>query len=110
MAKKKAAEVELTKEELAAKETQQAKEKVSKKLKEVQEATEPEEMTLATVASCERLNVRKSPRLDATVIQVINKGDSVRVFNGEETTNFYKVITVNGVVGFCMKKYIKLKK
>lgn len=110
MAKKKAAEVELIKEELAANEIKEAKEKVSKKLKEVQEATQPEETAFANVANCEKLNVRKSPRLDATVVQVIDKGDSIRIFKGQETANFYKVITNNGVVGFCMKKYIKLKK
>ena len=110
MAKKKVAEVELTKEELAANETKKAKERVSKKLKDIQDATEPEGMTFATVANCERLNVRKSPRTDASIVQVLDKGASVRVFQDQDTANFYKVITVNGVVGFCMKKYIKLKK
>lgn len=110
MAKKKATDTELTNKEAAENETKAAKERVSKKLKEVQDATQPEEMVFGTVSNCERLNVRKSPRADASIVQVIGKGTSVRVFKDQDTTNFYKVVTINGVVGFCMKKYIKLKK
>ena len=83
---------------------------VKEKLDVVQEATQPTTMVDAEVSGCERLNVRKSPRADASVIQIIGKGDKVSVDKDKTTANFYKVITKDGVEGFCMKKFIKLKK
>ena len=41
---------------------------------------------------------------------VIGKGDKVSVDKDKTTANFYKVVTKDGVEGFCMKKFIKLKK
>lgn len=109
MAKKKT-EVELTPEELAKKEVETAKENVAKKMKSVQDDTQPDEVSIGTVSNCARLNVRKSPRLNATVVQIIDDGAKVQVLTGFENKEFYKVITANGVRGFCMKKFIKLKK
>lgn len=60
------------------------------------------------VVDCVRLNVRKNPQPNAQVVHTIPKGEVVKVYESESTSNFYKVTTRSKVDGFCMKQYIKL--
>lgn len=60
------------------------------------------------VTGCSRLNVRKKPNEKADVIKVINANDKVMIFDDESTKDWYKV-TVSGVEGFCMKRFITIK-
>ena len=90
-------------------EIDQAKANVAKKMNEIQEATQPSTFRDAAV-NCKLLNVRKSPRPDATILLVLPENANVEVDKSKSTANFYKVVTESGVEGFCMKKFIKLKK
>lgn len=87
-----------------------AKERVNKKMKKIQDATQPDLIKKGVVHDCSALNVRKSPRGDATVLMVISKDAPLKIDTSKSTSNFYKVITESGVEGFCMKKYVKVKK
>lgn len=60
------------------------------------------------VVNCDMLNVREKPNRTAKVLEIISKGASVDVFTTESTTDWYKVSTAEGFVGYCMKEYIKL--
>lgn len=74
------------------------------------EKTEPEETAkpnlLGIVVDCSNLNVRADGDTTAPVITTIKAGINVRIL--DETVDWYKV-NVNGVTGFCMKRFIKLR-
>lgn len=60
------------------------------------------------VIDCSKLNVRKKANIKADVVSVINAKTEVAVYPDDSTKEWYKV-TVNGVDGFCMKKFISIK-
>ncbi len=61
------------------------------------------------VSKCTRLNVRSEPSLKAMVLAVINRSDEVGIDTDFSDPEWYKVRTVNGTDGFCMKKFIKVQ-
>lgn len=62
-------------------------------------------ITKGIVTGCEKLNIRKAPKLDAPVVTVVNAGTELRIFDIEKATNgWYKVDK-----GYCMSKYVKIK-
>ena len=61
------------------------------------------------VVDCVKLNVRKSPAADATILAEIPVGTKVQIIDKESTKDFYHVCTATGIDGFCMKKFIKVK-
>lgn len=69
-----------------------------------------EEVPVSTgkVVNCDMLNVREKPNRTAKILETINKGTSVDVFETESTNDWYKVSTAEGFVGYCMKEYIKI--
>ena len=60
------------------------------------------------VVDCVKLNVRKSPAADATILAEIPVGTKVQIIDKESTKDFYHVWTATGIDGFCMKKFIKV--
>ena len=62
------------------------------------------------VIDCLKLNVRKEPSGDAEVLAIIDALSKVTVDMDASSGAFYKVCTAAGVEGFCMRKYIALKK
>ena len=59
------------------------------------------------VVDCVKLNIRKAPRADATILTTIDKGTTVIIH--EEVGDFYKIGDPNGKE-YCMKKYISVNK
>ena len=55
-------------------------------------------------------NVRKDPSPDGEVVTVIDCLSKVMVDMKGSTDEFYKVCTASGAEGFCMRKYIALKR
>lgn len=62
------------------------------------------------VTDCLRLNVRKEPEIDAEVVTVIPALSKVTVDLDASTETFYKIRTAVGVEGFCMKKFIAIRR
>lgn len=62
------------------------------------------------VTDCMRLYVRKDPSADGEVVTVIDCLSKVMVDMDASTDEFYKVCTASGAEGFCMRKYIALKR
>ena len=62
------------------------------------------------VSGCEYLNVREESSKDANILCVIGVNTILKVdlSSDTETNEFYKVITPNGVKGYCMKKFITI--
>lgn len=83
---------------------------IKEKLDAVQEATQPDMLKAGSVTGAVRLNVRSAPRPNAPVAEIIALNDLVQVKTDETHKDFYAVITNSGIEGYCMKKYIKLKK
>ena len=60
------------------------------------------------VANCERLNLRKEPNTNCDIVDVLEKGTEMTILSDDILTpiGWYKV-TVNGVGGFVMRKFIE---
>lgn len=71
---------------------------------------EPEvvkELAKGIVIDCEKLNVREKPNKDSKVLYILDKSSEVKVDKEAPTApDFVKVITVTGLEGYCMSKYI----
>ena len=62
------------------------------------------------VSNCELLNIRKESSKDAEVLCTIGVNTMVKVdlTVDKEAEEFYKIVTPNGVKGYCMKKFITI--
>ena len=76
----------------------------------VEETVKPAEPVVHTGAAtgCQMLNVRKMPSPKADVVCVIAKGETVEIDEEGSMGDFYMVMTKEGIVGFCMKKFIEI--
>lgn len=72
--------------------------------------TAAEKPFIGVVTDCLRLNVRKEPEADAPVVAIIDCLSQVTVDVEASTELFCKVRTPDGIEGFCMKKYIQLRR
>lgn len=72
--------------------------------------TAEETVTVVTgkVVDCSKLNVRRAPSLNATVVCEIARGAAVVIDEAKSNAEWYSVCTEAGVNGFCMKKYIAI--
>ena len=86
----------------------------------VEEVIEPVEETVEEVAeveenptkvafgkvNCSKLNVRKEPSINSVPLCIIEHGTKMEIseFNGE----WVKILTPDGVSGYCMRKFIDL--
>ena len=71
---------------------------------------EPKKTVRGVVVGCFNLNVRTGPRKDFDVICEIPSESEVEIDESESFEDFYKICTASGVEGFCMKKFIEVKK
>lgn len=77
-------------------------------------ANEPEEsveeFATGIIVNCEKLNVREKPYKESKAIYVLDKSSEVKVdMKAHTTEDFVKVVTVSGVEGYCMSKYIFIR-
>lgn len=83
---------------------------------EIQAAVEPqkEEVKAApasgVVVNCLKLNVREEPKTTGKVVTLISALTEVIIDMDASSDDFYKIATADGINGFCMKKYIALKR
>ena len=68
-----------------------------------------EEKVTGVVTGCAKLNVRKEPKSNATVLCVLDKDAEVSIDQNNSTEDFYKVCTSSGIEGYCMTKFIEIK-
>lgn len=67
-------------------------------------------MVFGVVTDCLRLNIRKEPISDGEILTIIDALSEVMVDIDAASGEFYKVCTASGIEGFCMKKYIALRR
>lgn len=61
------------------------------------------------VVGCNKLNLRIEPSTNSSIICVLNNADEVEIDMLVNNSEFYRVTTILGASGYCMKKYITLK-
>jgi uncharacterized protein YgiM (DUF1202 family) len=64
---------------------------------------------IGIVVNCNLLNVRKEADSDSGIICTVSALSELMINLTESTDEFYKVYTVTGVEGFCLKKYVAIK-
>lgn len=79
-------------------------------VEEIEEIKEVSAPVIGVVAGCKKLNVRCEGKAGADVVCEIAEATEVVIDEKESTEDFYKICTEAGAEGFCMKKYITLKK
>lgn len=90
---------------------------VTQGLLQIEEVIEPAEEPvveekkdiIGIVDGCDRLNVRKEPSKESDIVCVVDKLTELNIDSEKSTDEFFKVITLSGVEGYCMKKFIKIK-
>lgn len=65
---------------------------------------------VGVVTDCMKLNVRKTPEADGDILTVIPALSTVTVDMEGSTDTFCKVRTDDGIEGYCMKRYIHLRR
>ena len=60
-----------------------------------------------TVINCTKLNVRSKPAIDSDILAVLNSDTEIEIDPARSTAEWLK-ITIGGVDGFCMRKFVKL--
>lgn len=58
------------------------------------------------VANCAKLNVRSKPSINGDAIAILNAGDEVSIDVDKSTEEWFKIRTVDGIKGYCMKKFV----
>lgn len=60
------------------------------------------------VVKCSKLNVREKPSSDAKILCELKRGSIVLIEPENSTDIFYKIITITGIEGYCVKEYINV--
>ena len=63
---------------------------------------------VGVVINCMKLNVRKKPQPNATILCEVKAASELVIDEAASTNDYYKVCTAAGVEGFCMKKYVSV--
>lgn len=80
-------------------------------LEETEVVCEEKEPVIGVVVNCQKLRVRSKASADAdNTVVVLDALSEVTVDEDDSTEDFYKVCTAAGIEGFCMKKFIALKR
>jgi hypothetical protein len=58
------------------------------------------------VANCKKLNVRSKPDINGDVVAMLNVDDIISIDVDKSTNEWFKICTVNGVKGYCMRKFV----
>lgn len=65
---------------------------------------------IGIATDCMLLCVRKEPSTNSEVLKELECLSEFEIDEKESTENFYKVRTESGIEGFCMKRFVQIKK
>lgn len=74
---------------------------------EVEKESE-EDIRSGIIDGCKKLYVRKEPSKNSEPVSIVEEGSELAIDITHSTDDFYKVITLNGIEGFCVKGYVKI--
>ena len=58
------------------------------------------------VNNCAKLNVRSKPNVNGDVVTILNANDKVTIDVDKSTSDWFKICTVDGIKGYCMRKFV----
>ena len=81
-----------------------------------EEVTEPEVIVpsiennevIGKISGFEKLYVRKEASKDSEPVGIVTDKDDLSIDVAHSTDDFYKVITSNGLEGYCVKEFVKI--
>lgn len=65
---------------------------------------------IGVVTDCLKLNIREKPSKDSRVVTVVACLDELEIDMGDSNDDWYAVCTATGIEGFCMKKFVAVRK
>ena len=68
------------------------------------------EKTIGIVNNCVKLNIRKEPKENATVVTIVPVLTELVINENESSKKWFSVTTPDGVNGFCKTEFVKTKK
>lgn len=102
-------------------EVEETVEEVTEPTEEVEEhITEPEVIVpniedgvennevIGKISGFEKLYVRKESNKDSEPVGIVTDKDDLSIDLSHSTNTFYKVITSNGLEGYCVKEFVKI--
>lgn len=101
-------EVTLPKVEETEAAAEQVVEEVTPVVKEIEAVVEAAPVATGKVVGCTKLNVRRAPSQNATIVCEIPRNIEVTIDEAKSTDEWYHVFVKAGVKGYCMKKYIAI--
>ena len=93
---------------------------VEESTNETEETTEPEVIVpsiennvennevIGKISGFEKLYVRKEASKDSEPVGIVTDKDDLSIDVARSTDDFYKVITSNGLEGYCVKEFVKI--
>ena len=113
-------EIEETREE-STNEVEETTNETEETTEEVtEEVTEPEVIVpniknnvennevIGKISGFEKLYVRKEASKDSEPVGIVTNKDDLSIDVARSTDDFYKVITSNGLEGYCIKEFVKI--
>lgn len=82
---------------------------VNNEVENVEVAEPVVETVVGFVSGCDRLNMRKEASKTAEVVTILHKYAELQIDKAKSTEEFYKVTTLAGIEGYCMKKFISVR-
>ena len=102
-------------------EVEESTDEVQETIEEVtEEVTEPEVIVpniedgvennevIGKISGFEKLYVRKEANKDSEPVGIVTSKDDLSIDVAHSTDDFYKVITSNGLEGYCVKEFVKI--
>lgn len=63
---------------------------------------------IGKISGFEKLYVRKEASKDSEPVGIVTNKDDISIDVAHSTDDFYKVITSNGLEGYCVKEFVKI--
>lgn len=63
---------------------------------------------IGKISGFEKLYVRKKASKDSEPVGIVTDKDDISIDVAHSTDDFYKVITSNGLEGYCVKEFVKI--
>lgn len=79
---------------------------VTETIENADEATEAK-VPIYGVVNCARLNIRRGPSIDTRPVTIVENGSELKIENFND--EWFKVLTNDGISGYCMKKFVDEK-
>lgn len=70
---------------------------------------EVEETVLGIINNCTKLYIREESSKESKPLGILEEGTEIIIDLDNSTEDFYKITTYNGIEGYCVKDYVKIK-